>query len=244
MVRHQSPTYVFYLDLVLRKKKEEGKQMINKTLSLTIAAGTLIAGSAMADYTGLTFVGVDNGDGTWTARIYANFTAATDELDAVFGDSQDSLSISSSGGFYQNVLGGATSLSINPALIPLFPSLAFDSWVTIGLEDMTGNNMLTIGIDYTDFEAGGNIMTDNGSWFATPDDPQVLAGADLRVMVGQFTMYGIDSHVSGVLNLQGKVGDFETFQARGQAFDFYIIPAPGALALLGLAGVVSRRRRK
>ena len=244
MVRHQSLTYVFYLDLVLRKKKEEGKQMINKTLSLTIAAGTLIAGSAMADYTGLTFEGVDNGDGTWTARIYANFSAATDELDAVFGDAQDSLSISSSGGFYQNALGGATSLSINPALIPLFPSLAFDSWVTIGLEDMTGNNMLTIGIDYTDFEAGGSIMTDNGSWFATPDDAQVLAGADLRVMVGQFTMYGLDSNVSGVLNLQGKVGDFETFQARGQAFDFNIIPAPGALALLGLAGVVSRRRRK
>jgi len=244
MVRHQSLTYVFYLDLVLRKKKEEGKQMINKTLSLTIAAGTLIAGSAMADYTGLTFEGVDNGDGTWTARIYANFSAATDELDAVFGDAQDSLSISSSGGFYQNALGGATSLSINPALIPLFPSLAFDSWVTIGLEDMTGNNMLTIGIDYTDFEAGGSIMTDNGSWFATPDDAQVLAGADLRVMVGQFTMYGLDSNVSGVLNLQGKVGDFETFQARGQAFDFVLIPAPGALALLGLAGVVSRRRRK
>ena len=218
--------------------------MINKTLSLTIAAGTLIAGSAMADYTGLTFEGVDNGDGTWTARIYANFSAATDELDAVFGDTQDSISISSSEGFYQNVLGGATSLSINPALIPLFPSLAFDSWVTIGLEDMTGNNMLTIGIDYTDFEAGGSIMTDNGSWFATPDDPQVLAGADLRVMVGQFTMYGLDSNVSGVLNLQGKVGDFETFQARGQAFDFSLIPAPGALALLGLAGVVSRRRRK
>jgi len=244
MVRHQSLTYVFYLDLVLRKKKEEGKQMINKTLSLTIAAGTLIAGSAMADYTGLTFEGVDNGDGTWTARIYANFSAATDELDAVFGDAQDSLSISSSGGFYQNALGGGTSLSINPLLIPMFPSLAFDSWVTIGLEDMTGNNMLTIGIDYTDFEAGGSIMTDNGSWFATPDDAQVLAGADLRVMVGQFTMYGLDSNVSGVLNLQGKVGDFETFQARGQAFDFSLIPAPGALALLGLAGVVSRRRRK
>ena len=87
-------------------------------------------------------------------------------------------------------------------------------------------------------------MTDNGSWFATPDDPQVLAGADLRVMVGQFTMYGEDSHVMGVLNLQGKAGDFETFQARDQAFDFAIIPAPGALALLGLAGIASRRRRK
>jgi len=218
--------------------------MNNKTLSLTIAAGTLIAGSAMADYTGLSFDYTVNGDGTWTAQIFANFSAATDELDAVFGDAQNGLLIESSNGFYQNALGGATSADINPALIPLFPSLALDSWVTIGLEDNVGNNMLNIGIDFSDFEAGGSIVSDNGSWFATPDDAQVLAGADLRVMVGQFTMYGEDSNVSGVLNLQGKAGDFETFQARDQAFDFAIIPAPSALALLGLAGIASRRRRK
>jgi hypothetical protein len=214
-----------------------------KTLSLTIAAGSLIAGSSMADYTGLSYDSMDNGDGTWTAQIFANFSAASDELDAVFGDAQSALLIETSSSFYQNALGGSTSMQINPALLPLFPSLALDSWVTIGLTDSTGNNMLTIGIDYTDFDAGGSIYSDNGSWFATPDDPQVLAGADLRVMVGQFTMYGLDSHVSGVLNLQGKSGDFETFQARDQAFDF-ALPAPGALALLGLAGIASRRRRK
>ena len=218
--------------------------MNKSTLSLTIVAGSLIASSAMADYTGLTSVNSDNGDGTWTAQIYANFSAATDELDAVFGDAQNALLIESSSSFYQNALGGATSAAINPALIPLFPSLALDSWVTIGLEDQTGNNMLNIGIDFAGFEAGGSISTDNGSWFATPDDPQVLAGADLRVMVGQFTMVGLDSNVSGILNLQGKAGDFETFQARDQAFDFSMVPAPGALALLGLAGVASRRRRK
>ena len=220
--------------------------MNNKTLSLTIAAGSLIAGSAMADYTGLSYTAVNNGDGTWTAQIFADFSAATDELDAVFGDAENSLLIgtnSTGGGFYQNALGGNTSANINPALLDLFPSLALDSWVTIGLEDMTGNNMLNIGIDFSSFEAGGSIATDNGSWFATPDDPQVLAGADLRVMVGQFTMFGLDSHVSGVLNLQGKAGDFVTFQARDQIFDF-ALPAPGALALLGLAGIASRRRRK
>ena len=217
--------------------------MNNKTLSLTIAAGSLIAGSAMADYTGLSYTAVNNGDGTWTANIYADFSAATDELDAVFGDAQNSLLIETTGSFYQNALGGNTSSAINPALIPLFPSLALDSWVTIGLSDQEGNNMLVIGIDFTNFEGGGAISTDNGSWFATPDDPQVLAGEDLRVMVGQFTMFGLDSHVSGVLNLQGKSGDFVTFQARDQIFDF-ALPAPGALALLGLAGIASRRRRK
>lgn len=218
--------------------------MNNKTLSLTIAAGSLIATSAMADYTGLSFEGVDNGDGTWTAHIFANFDAATDELDAVFGDAQNALSINTSSSFYQNALGGNTSADINAALIPLFPSLALDSWVTIGLEDSTDNAMLNIGIDFADFEAGGGIATNNGSWFATPDDPQVLAGDDLRVLIGQFTMYGLDSNVSGVLNLQGKAGDFVTFQALDQAFDFSMVPAPGALALLGLAGVASRRRRK
>jgi hypothetical protein len=219
--------------------------MNNKTLSLTIAASSLIVGSAMADYTGLSFTGVDNQDGTWTARIYATFSAASDELDAVFGDGDDMLSITSNGaGFYQNAFGGPTSANINPAFYDMFPSLLMDSWVTIGYEDQVGNNMLTIGIDWSGFEGGGDISTSNGSWFATPVDPQVLAGDDLRVMVGQFTLLGADSTISGVLNLQGKQGDFVTFQARGQSFEFSMIPAPGAMALLGIAGIASRRRRK
>ena len=233
------------LDLVLLKKeKEEGKQMKITTLSMTIAAGSLLATSAMADYTGLSYTAVDNGDGTWTARIFAEFNAATDELDAVFGDADNALLITSGGNFYQNPFGGATAADINPALYTAFPSLVLDSWVTIGLEDQVGNNMLDIGIDWSDFENnGGDISSDNGTWFATPDDPQVLAGADLHVMIGQFTMYGTDTHVSGVINIQGKAGDFVTFQERDIMFDF-ALPAPSALALLGLAGVASRRRRK
>ena len=216
-----------------------------KTLSMTIAAGSLLATGAMADYTELSYSAVDNMDGTWTARIFANFSAATDELDAVYGDADNLLLISSTAGFYQNPFGGNTSADINPALYPAFPSLVNDSWVTIGLEDNVGNNMLNIGIDWSSFEAGGDIESSNGTWFATPDDAQVLAGADLKVMLGQFTMYGADSHVSGVINLQGKAGNFETFQETGIAFDYSMaVPAPGALALLGLAGIASRRRRK
>ncbi len=157
--------------------------MKNRTV-LTAIVGSCISVGAMADYTGISQEYTDNGDGTYTSRLYVNFDTETDELDAVFGDADNALFITSTNGFYQNAFGGATSADINPALYDAFPSLRNDSWVTIGLEDNVGNNMLNIGIDWDDFENnGGDIVSDNGTWFATPDDAQVLAGADLRVMV-------------------------------------------------------------
>jgi hypothetical protein len=216
-----------------------------KTLSITtIAAGSLLATGAMADYTGLSQDVSFNVDGTWTSRIYANFTAATDELDAVYGDTSHTLHVTSTDGFFNATGTGASAMDNNEAFWSIFPSMEWDSMVSIGMtHSASGGTMSTIGIDFTAFNAGGDISTDNGSWYSTPDQPNVLAGADMRVLLGQFTMYGMDSTVSGVVNLQGKVGNFETFVAEDVEFSF-AAPAPGALALLGLAGLASRRRRK
>ena len=93
--------------------------------------------------------------------------------------------------------------------------------------------------DFASFEAGGSLTTDNGSWFATPDDAQVYE-VDGRVLIGQFTL---DGDVEGVINLQGKNADLSNWDRRGVEFSSAIIPAPGAIALLGLAGLASRRRR-
>ena len=82
-------------------------------------------------------------------RLYADFTASNDQLTGVFADSQSSLYIRSENGFYQNPFGGPTSLNINPALFDVFPSLEYDSWVTIGSEDQIDNAMLVTGIDWT-----------------------------------------------------------------------------------------------
>jgi MYXO-CTERM domain-containing protein len=208
-----------------------------KLLGLTAGVGSLIlAGSAVADFTGMQYEEVENGiAGKTTYRIYAGVDG---ELDAVYGDEANSLLVTSDSGFYQNGFGGYSAPSA--ALFGFFPSLEFDSFVSINLTDNAGDAMLDIGIDWTGFEAGGSISTDNGTWFATPSDAQVFA-VDGRVMVGQFTVNDGD-HVYGSMNFQGKNADLTNWNADGIAFD--TAPAPGALALLGLAGIAARRRRK
>ena len=178
-------------------------------------------------------------------RVYANVDSGW-RVDAVYGNADHVLSIEAAtgDGFYQNSFGGNTSMDINPALIAVFPSLAYDSWVTIGLNDQTGNALNNIGIDWSGFASGGGLVTDNGSWFVTPDDAQGLE-VDGRVLIGQFTVWdGIGDVATDfsslTVSLQGKDADGNTWNATG----LNAIPAPGALALLGVAGLASRRRRK
>ena len=197
--------------------------------------------SAMSDYVGLSSEYEDAGNDLWTMRLYANFTSSTDQLTGVFADSQSSLYIRSENGFYQNPYGGPTSVNINPALYEAFPSLEYDSWVTIGSEDQIDNAMLVTGIDWTEFENGGDIEFDNGAWFATKDDVQTVAGNDLRVLIGQFTTYGSDSQIYGSINLIGQQGDLIPFVARDQYFGW--VPAPATFLLFGLACLKHRRRR-
>jgi hypothetical protein len=219
---------------------QKGEKMDTKILlGLTAGVGSLIlAGTATADFQGLTLEVVDNGGvvaGT-TYDLYANVDAGG-RVDAVYGDATNVLSIGVDGGnFVQSIYGGNTSMAINPAFLPIFPSLAYDSFVTIGLLDSTGNALNDIGIDFTGFAAGGALSTDNGTWFVTPDDAQGDESGG-RVLLGRFTIDGGD--LVGSISLQGRDSTGTVWNADGVTW----VPAPGALALLGLAGLASRRRR-
>ena len=212
------------------------------SISAAVVGSLLAAGTATADFQYLSFEVVDNGGlvaGT-TYDLYANVDAGG-RVDAVYGDGANTLSIGVDGGnFVQNIYGGNTSIDINPAFLPLFPSLAYDSFVTIGLTDSGGNALNNIGIDFTGFAAGGTLSTDNGTWFVTPDDAQGNESGG-RVLLGRFTIDGGD--LEGSINLQGRDSSGTVWNADGIAVGG-VIPAPGALALLGLAGLASRRRRK
>ncbi|MCH2142856.1 MAG: hypothetical protein MK077_07665 [Phycisphaerales bacterium] len=97
-------------------------------------------------------------------------------LDAVAGNDDQLKTITSSTSFYQSSYGGPTTLDVNPAFYPTVPSLEWDSRVGIGAIDSSGNpydanNLNQVGIDWTNFENGGDMTADNGVWFILPTDP-------------------------------------------------------------------------
>ncbi len=166
-------------------------------------------------------------DDNWTVEIYAVLLEG-ERLDAVAGNKANNKTVTTSGTFYQNALGGPTSTAINSAFFPLAPDLEFDSYVTIGSLHSDGypfanNALLDIGIDWTDFEAGGDVSTANGTWFVTPADPQGQATLFTNqacedhygVLIARLTVIGPDAFDQNVyLNglFQGKDALGNTWQ--------------------------------
>ena len=212
------------------------------TISAAAASSLFAVSTASGGFTGLQYEDVENnmaGYTTW--RIYAGTDG---EVDAVYGDGASTLTVNSDSGFFNGTGTGATAADNNDAFWSIFPAMEWDSMVTIGMTHTnSGGTMSNIGIDFSAFDVGGNISTDNGSWYSTPDQPNVLA-VDGRVLIMQLTVADAD-HAFGVISIQGKDADASTnWTASGVAFDTNPIPAPGAIALLGLAGFAARRRRK
>ena len=218
---------------------------------IVLGASSVLAASAAAT-AGVQGIEIDSlgdtGNGI-TYHMYAVMDAGS-RVDAVFGNSTAAMSIGLADGlsFYQNLYGGPLSTQCNVAFFPLAPSLQYDSFVTIGALDSSGNPfsnnaLLDIGIDFSGFNAGGSFESSNGSWFITPVDDQGNA-IDGRVLLGQFTVIGGTgdgyADLTGSLNIQGSDAAGETYQNYGLNW----IPAPGALALLGVAGIAGRRRRR
>ncbi len=213
--------------------------------------GFAIVGSAVAGMNGISYDlhGEDLIAGTYTVRVYA-------ELDA--GNRLDSVNVYGSGitldyldgaSAYQNGYGGPTSQAINSGFFGMAPSLEWDSYVTIGAlySDGTpfGNNALQdIGIDWATWDPGpGDLFCDNGTFFVTPVDPQGEEQGG-RVLIAQFTTFsGSGAYdIAFSAGFQGKDDAGVTWQSGHSVL--IAVPAPGAVALLGLAGLAGRRRRR
>ena len=222
--------------------------MISK-IAMTLAGCGVLAGTAFASpFQGVFTDMVNYSDLGATYRLYAYLDAGA-RVDAVYGNATGELSITPGfdKSFYQNAAGGNTSQAINSAFFVFVPELEWDSYVSIGALYQNGdpfgsNNLNDIGIDWTNFEAGLGLQTDNGSWFVTPEDPQ---GEELggRVFLGQFTLQEGSTELSVQVNLQGKDADGNTWTQIG-AWGWATIPAPGAISLLAIVGLVGSSRRR
>ncbi|MBT4767070.1 MAG: hypothetical protein HOO04_01785 [Phycisphaerae bacterium] len=151
------------------------------------------------------------GPGTTTWRLYAEFDDPNDQLTRVHGDAPSFSMCYASGGFYQNVYSGPLSSLNNAAFWAFFPSMEYDSYVTIGGEhNYESQTLSSTGINFTMFEGGGPLIFQNGEWIRPLNDPyafgEVLSGMpNWHVLIGQFTTYGSgpSSAPYGVLNLDG-----------------------------------------
>jgi hypothetical protein len=227
-------------------------------ISTLLGAGlaTLVAGAATAEITGayvvsysVTAADFDGSDVTVNVQdLYLSSNDASDVALNVFnytagGDAASSYFQSFTGTGWQptNLGGPFDAAALRSA----------DSFVTIGgfdqgvaaPEQAPGAGSGT-GLDPN---FGGNSAAAPGAlagWYngSPPSlNGQVGAveGSDLGVLIGRFATVGDSDLTGGTLEVTWNQG----LGTPGQQAGFTIVPAPGALALLGLAGIAGRRRR-
>jgi hypothetical protein len=164
-------------------------------------------------------------DGHTTYRIFANCTNPTDVVSTVYGDVYAPLSISvTNGSIWNTGLGGSTGPAINQAFCAIFGEVCYDSFVTIGRENLAdpGGTIFTLesaGQPWISNFAGANagasfVLNDDvgGAWFGLPGEVNCFADANLQVLIAQITTAG---NLTVSLNLQV----FPNWQSAGDPYE-------------------------
>jgi hypothetical protein len=151
-----------------------------------------------------------------TYRVYAQLPSAQYSLQVVYGDAAHPLRIESSAPFFQSPFAGASAAGVSSAALQADAAVRFDSWITVGYDSNEGNDMWDLGVDFATFDQGGSITANNGGWFLIPTDEKCTPDAQGLVLIGQFTSTG---EINGVLNLQGKTNEGETWRQNGLTFN-------------------------
>ncbi|MEZ4800687.1 MAG: T9SS type A sorting domain-containing protein [Flavobacteriales bacterium] len=150
-----------------------------------------------------------------TYRVYVQLQDEGQSVHAVWGDLEHPLMIESTAPFYQNALCGASSRGFVSALAAVDPTTAYDSYISLGYKTADANTLWDIGVDFTTFEDGGEILANNGSWFLLPTDAKTMPQEQGLVFFGQFTTSGV---ATGKVNLQGKNADGSIWRAYDVSF--------------------------
>ncbi len=157
-------------------------------------------------------------EGMTTYRLYATLPGPQDVVTTVFGDVGNPTALVTTTEWYQDANGGQFPCANNPLLFDLFPELAFDSWLTLGIDgppsaadgEECPQVVMSSGSPFvTEFENGQSFVIDDligSAWFCVPTTTNGLPDEDGRVLLAQLTT---DGDIDGVLYLQilpGGVG--------------------------------------
>ena len=227
-----------------------------KASLLTTTAALAVASAASADFVGFDGVVEEVGDYT-VIKMYAVYDAADIALN-VFNAQ---VVTKDAGGFHQSdvQIGAGGTWAPNASLdIPGFADSAIDSFATIGYAVGSGSpgaatNGSALDPTWLDQTGGlGAYVPSGAGWYnGNPSSDQVagaVAGFDNAVWVGQFSFLTSRVEAAGAIDFFIFDCEMGSKDAAGEVFfggDAYIwdVPAPGALALLGLGGLAARRRR-
>lgn len=136
-------------------------------------------------------------------RIYAKVSNPMASVVGFYGNGSHPMVLAAPGGFWNAADGGGTSSEIPCELGKLSPEVAYDSWLTIGLECADGNGVQVVDLDFDAFDAGAGIADDNAVVFVLPGIAQSVAGPDGRVLLAQLTATQPVA-ISGSFNLVGR----------------------------------------
>ncbi|MSR69298.1 MAG: hypothetical protein EXS17_03010 [Phycisphaerales bacterium] len=210
---------------------------------LLLGATALITSTASATFTNVSWERATNGNRS-VYSIFANFTASNDRIvnafdftnvsgtmsalhtDNAFGD------VDTDGDGYPDVFGatGAWSQTWNTAA-----GIPSDSFVMIGTP-----GPVALDPGFTGPYVSASIANGSG-WYDSTPGSQNLAGATLKIKIMQIARLAA-GETAYTANVTVGYAAFGTTTAQFGSGSF-TIPAPGALALLSLAGLSSRRRK-
>ena len=237
------------------------------------AVPLILTGSAHAGFLGIKVVGKPNEFGLIVCNIYAVFDRPPtpdpdnpgefiihDLIKAVAGTANSPLLIQVEGGgtFFN---GPFTSGHLAPQTLTIaaFPIAAFDSFVGFGVKQINtptiagGLGKAGPGANVNDTTITPGLPAISGSQFATtvaawaivPDSPQanpfdpINVSGNGQILIAQFSTAD-GTGFSGTMLVGYISNDLVGFEV----VSFYHVPGPGALWLLGAAGLLGSRRRR
>ena len=227
--------------------------MSKKNIYIGVAATAALTTAASADFLG--FDGDVSQIGDYTViQMKAVFDNDTDialnlfEMQVVTEDN---------GGFNQSdvQIGAGGTWAPNASLdIPGFADSAIDSYVTIGYGVGTQAPTNGTALDPAFLDATGGLgpsIPVGAGWYnGNPTNQQTgsaYAGgyyglSGFAVSVGQF-VFETESWSNFAFILDGQIGYTENGEVQFGDDTFIVFPTPGALALLGIGGLTTRRRK-